>query len=218
VEKEGKKMENQSWKKWLEEQQNKSKMSITPINLGEVKGWEMDPESVRRPDRGFFELIGVNIAPTAQREVSSWDQPMLKEAGEGIVVLVCSHVLDTSGSVLLQAKAEPGNDSLGRVLLVPTLQTSKSNLEAAHGGKKPARSDLINDQVKWFSFCQDGGRYFNKRNNYAIVEVDDFDVEPAANERWFSLFELVQAITDGCVNEHLLQVFALMVAQRAFDE
>jgi len=201
-----------NWQKWLEVQQTKSTMVVIPKRLGNVDGWIMDPESVRRPDRGFFELIGTNI--TAKKEVSSWDQPMLKEAGEGVIVLVYS---PTKG-VLLQAKAEPGNDSLGYMLLAATLQVSKSNLEAKHGGKKPPRAELITNQTEWTSFCQDGGRYFKKRNNYAIVTVGiNTDIVPAENERWFKLTEFMQVIAQGYANEHLLQVFALMVAKKMLN-
>lgn len=198
------------WKKWLEEQQNKSMMLVTLINLGDVQGWETDFESVHRPDRGFFELIGANIAPTAQREVVSWDQPMLKEFGEGAVVLVYSPTIDC---VLLQAKAEPGNKANGRVLLAPTLQTSMSNLATTHGGKKPPRAELITEYIKWTELMQDGGRYFEKSNNYAIVEIEGL-LEPTENERWFNLNELAEVIVAGCANEHLLQVFALFVAKK----
>lgn len=136
---------------------------------------------------------------------------MIVETGKGVVVLLYS----PNKGVLLQAKAEPGNDSVGCVLLAPTLQTSKSNLEVVHGGKKPPRADLVNDQIKWTSLCQDGGRNFKKRNNYAIVTVGiDTDIVPTENERWFSLPELMEAIVGGYVNEHLNQAFSLLVAQK----
>jgi len=199
------------WKKWLEEKQQESPMKVAEINLENMNGWKTSLVSVRRLDSGFFKLLGFRITSAIKREISSWDQPMVVETGKGVVVLVYS---STKG-VLLQAKAEPGNDSPGCMLLAPTLQTSKSNLEAVHGGKKPPRADLITDQVKWFSLCQDGGRYFKKRNNYAIVTVDvDTDIVPTENERWFSLPELMEAIIGGHVNEHLNQTFSLLVAQK----
>lgn len=201
------------WKKWLEEKQQESLMKVVEINLENMNGWKTSLVSVRRLDSGFFKLLGFRVA-SAKREVPSWDQPMMVETGEGAVVLVYS---PTKG-VLLQAKAEPGNDSPGCVLLAPTLQTSKSNLEAVHGGAKPPRADLITDQVKWFSLCQDGGRYFKKRNNYAIVIVGiDTDIVPAENERWFKLTEFMQVITQGFANEHLLQIFALLVARKMIN-
>jgi len=183
-------------------------MQVAEINLENMDSWKTSLVSIRRLDSGFFKILGFRIMSAIKREVSLLDQPMIVETGKGTVVLVYSPIK----GVLLQAKAEPGNDALGHVLLAPTLQTSKSNLETVHGGQKPPRADLITDQIQWFSFCQDGGRYFKKRNNYAIIEIDGL-LELAENERWFSLEELTQVIVNGCANVHLLQVFSLLVAQ-----
>jgi oxidase EvaA len=199
-----------NWEKWIISKQTESTMEVTAIDLSEIRGWETDSKSVHKPDNSFFRVIGINIAPTVQREIKSWDQPALEETGEGAIVLAFSKIK----KVLLQAKAEPGNDSKGHVLLAPTLQASKSNLETAHGGKKPPRAELVSKKTKWTAFCQDGGRYLKKRNNYAIVEADT--VLPTINERWFTIFELKQAIQKGYANEHLLQAYALLTTKKIF--
>lgn len=201
----------EKWQDWLKGKQEASKMEVTPISLSEIRGWEVTPEALQRPDGAFFTVGGVNIAPTAQREVTSWDQPMLKEVGQGAIVLV----YDRLEGFLLQAKAEPGNKADGRVLLAPTLQASMSNLVAAHGGKKPPRAELVTEDVEWTEFLQDGGRYFEKSNNYTILEVEE-TIEATANERWFSVAELAQAIAAGYANEHLIQAFALYCSTIVF--
>jgi len=197
------------WNQWLQQRQAASKMEATPIGLAEIRGWETTSESVQRPDEAFFKVGGMNIAPTAQREVSSWDQPAIYEKGEGAIMLLRNLYNE---SFLIQAKAEPGNDSLGCVLLAPTLQASMSNLQAAHGGKKPPRAELITEEVKWTSLCQDGGRYYHKKNRYAIVVVDNEELQLTENERWFSIEELSEAVLQGCANEHLAQAYALYMA------
>ena len=195
------------WQEWFERKQAESQMKAELIKLSEVKGWETTPEAVQRPDGAFFKVVGVNIAPNGEREVLSWDQPILQETGEGAIVLVYH-----DEKVLLQARAEPGNDSTGHVLLGPTLQASKSNLETAHGGKKPPRAELISDDVVWHIFSQDGGRYFHKKNHYAIVHLDK-EIEASPSERWFSIKEICQAISTGHANEHLMQAFALLMCE-----
>jgi dTDP-4-dehydro-6-deoxy-alpha-D-glucopyranose 2,3-dehydratase len=194
------------WEKWIQERQAESTMEVAPIDLAKVEGWEVDDKAVHRPDDSFFKVIGLRVKAAFGREVKSWDQVTLKESGgPGAIVLVYSEK-----GVLLQAKAEPGNNSQGCVLLAATLQVSKSNLEAAHGGKKPPRAELVDSKVKWFTLQQDGGRYLKKSNSYAIVDDYNSDIEPTKNERWFTLDELAAAILKGYANEHLVQAYAVL--------
>jgi len=183
----------------------------TPIRLDETRDWEDDGTAILRPaDEAFFKVIGMNIAPTGQREVRSWDQPMIQEKGPGAVVLI----VNKRGEFLLQAKAEPGNDSPGCVLLAPTLQASLSNLQQAHGGKKPPRSELITEDTRWIKLLQDGGRFFHKTNHYAVLRVEGKKTvgQLLPDERWFTRRELMEAIRNGCANEHLLQAWAVCSA------
>ncbi len=95
-------------------------------------------------------------------------------------------------------------------MLAPTVQASKSNLEAAHSGKRPPRAELLDKYpVTWVEIPQDGGRFFGKVNNYGVVEVEE-EIIPLTNERWFTREELREAYLSGDVNEHLTQ--ALMGA------
>lgn len=199
-----------AWEQWLEERRKASTMKTNVIDLATVRQWETTTQAVQRPDGGYFKVLGMNITTKKnEREVNSWDQPMIEETGEGAVVLICSF-FDDEFYFLLQAKAEPGNDAEGCVLLAPTLQASKSNLEAIHGGKKPPRSELVTEDLKWYTFLQDGGRYYHKKNHYAVVDIDpdvDEKIEPTANERWFTFNELQEAVLTGYANEHLIQAF-----------
>jgi hypothetical protein len=202
---------SQTWREWLAERRAASSMSVEVVPLTDVPGWGLqdDGSCYRRPDRKFFEIVGMQISVPRpeQREVVSWGQPAICEVGQGAVVLV-----ETTLGFLIQAKAEPGNDAKGRVLLAPTLQASQSNLDGAHGGPRPPRADLLDNTFPaWTELRQDGGRFFNKVNCYAAIFVVGVgnELQLREDERWFTPAELNEAVLAGEVNEHLTQVFAI---------
>lgn len=200
-----------TWKDWLAKQRANSQMSATVVPLSEAQPWGLQDEGVRygRPDRTFFNLVGVHVV--AQREVREWNQPLLQEVGEGVVVLLRSS--SDADHFLVAARQEPGNTTkAGQVLLGPPFQTSRSNLEQAHGGKRPPRAELLEGQeIKWMELTMDGGRYIGKVNRYAVVEVDPDSLTIADNERWCSRAELRETLLAGDLNEHLALVLLLAV-------
>ncbi|MBI2551938.1 NDP-hexose 2,3-dehydratase family protein [Candidatus Uhrbacteria bacterium] len=200
-----------NWQDWLAEQRAKSQMSATVVPLSEAQPWGLQDGGARfgRPDGGFFNLVGVHVV--AQREVREWNQPLLQEVGEGAVVLFQS--LFDLGYFLVAARQEPGNTTKpGHVLLGPPLQASWSNLQQAHGGKRPPRAELLDGkEIEWVRLTMDGGRFIGKENRYAVVRVSPHTFELADNEMWLKRDELDEALREGEVNEHLALVLLLAV-------
>ena len=201
-------MSPQTWQEWLAEKRAMSQMTATVIPLSGVQPWGLQEDRKRfgRPDGGFFSLVGVHVV--AQREVQDWKQPLLKETGEGAVVLICAWISEQP-RYLLAARQEPGNTTKpGNVLLGPSLQTSWSNLQQTHGGKRPPRAELLDGHdVKWVTLAMDGGRFFGKVVRYATVEETRSErIVLVDNERWFTRDELREAYSAGELNEHLCQV------------
>lgn len=204
------------WKEWFDGQVAASTMRVEEVSLSEVGGgWGLQDEGQRfgRQDGKFFDLVGVKIT-TGEREVRSWGQPLLREAsGPGVVVLGYRPYPDQDGAkYLVSAKPEPGNDTSGCLILAPSLQASLSNLEQAHGGKRPPRAELF-DQVSsegWRTLRKDGARFLNKTDRYAVMEVEP-DIELTPNERWFTMGELLEAADEGLLNEHLVSALAFGV-------
>lgn len=204
-------MSTENWQIWYEEQIKKSQMDVKRIPLCDTEGWDMQADGdFGRPDGAFFKFVGTHISVgDKQRELAAWDQPLVKEVGEGVVVVVKSKGQDL---FLVQAKLEPGNNpDNGYIMLNAPLSASKSNLEAKHGGKKPPRAELYNDKTQLCPLPQDGGKYLQKTNHYGWVEVDLEDIEIGENERWFSRSELREALVAGYVAEHLSQAILVCI-------
>lgn len=220
------------WQKWLQECRAASAMRVNVISLDEAAHYGDKPEQrwsvqqedgvdshIGRSDKRFFSGIFVLIT-LAAREVIQWVQMMLlevtKPGDEGVVVLI----RDGEGRFLVQAKAEPGNDREGCVLLAPTLQASKSNLDQAHGGKRPPYAELLDElELGWTKLPADGARFFHKTNSYAVATLDASVIEAKAGWRWFTSEELREALhvndpeEPSDVNEHLAHAWFVALQQ-----
>lgn len=205
----------ETWREWFEKQANFSTMEVQRIPLIEVDGWGMqnDDDHYGRPDGKYFRLVGTQVSTRRnEREVSSWGQPMLEEVGgRGAVVLIIEE--DREDRYLLQTRIEPGNDTSGRMLLGTTLQTSRSNLEQAHGGKRPPRAELVDDlnEDDWVSIVSDGGRFIGKSVDHAIVFATAEEVgELLPTERWFTESEVVEVVRAGLASEYLVKALGVL--------
>lgn len=197
--------EKENWREWFKKQVKDSGMQVKQMPLTAVSGWSMqDSGDFGRPDGKFFKFTGVRVSMTKdQREIGSWDQPLIEEFGEGAVVVLKARNQDL---FLLQAKLEPGNDSKrGYLMLNAPLSSSKSNLLAVHGGKRPPRAELLDDSIDLIAIPQDGGKFLGKTNFYGYQAVDPDSIELNANERWFSREEIREALAEGLITEHLSQ-------------
>ncbi len=199
----------QSWQAWLTERQLASTMETARIPLDQVGGgWAMQADRFGRPDGKFFALVGTKVSTGGgEREITSWGQPLIEELGPGVIILVA----DESDRFLIQAVIEPGNPTVGHVLLGPTMQASISNLQQAHGGRRPHRAELFDrHSAATARFVQDGGKFDGKVNQYMVLNLLASGIsEVHPNERWFTRAELRQALWAGALNEHLLQALAL---------
>lgn len=198
----------ETWQDWLRAQRAGSTMTVERVPLSDVKDWGIQDAGARfgRPDGKFFNLVGAKIT-NAGREVQTWGQPLIEEMGEGAVVVFAAEDGEHEEErYLVSARAEPGNAGKpGLMLLGPSLQASRSNLEQAHGGKRPPRAELLdNGPVGWITIAHDGGRNIGKTVRYAVVEVKPESIALLSNERWFTREELQEAMAAGDLSEHLI--------------
>lgn len=215
----------ETWRDWLKKQREEmterivfgnvglreQKMTVKEIPLSKVAlPWGMQADgNYRREPEAFFNIIGVEIR--ANREVPAWSQPMLKELGKSVVVIV-----RTKSKYLIVARQEPGNPANKNYTLIgPTIQASESNLLQKHGGKRPPYAELLDyHKVKFVELPQDGGRFYGKINKYAIITIDSEvagKITLLPNSKWLNADEIHEAFLQGDVNEHLTQALLLDV-------
>ena len=165
--------------KWFNKKREESDMIVEEIGVKDLQKWNIQEETgnLFHDSKGFFEIIGVKVSNTFDREVGKegWTQPMIAKNPGGILGILMKKI-NGIPHYLLQAKAEPGN--IGKLQLSPTLQATTSNLLKAHGGKRPLFAEHFNESnnlkiiyAKWQS--EDGGRFHLKSNYNMIVEIKE---------------------------------------------
>ena len=203
---------------WFNKKREESDMLVEEVGIIDLDKWNIDGNSgnIRHESGGFFEVIGVKVSNTFDREVGKkgWTQPMIAKNPGGILGILMKRINGVS-HYLLQAKAEPGN--IGKLQLSPTLQATTSNLLKAHGGSKPLFAEYFDEPknakiiyAKWQS--EDGGRFHLKSNYNMIVEVDEqTDLEIPDSFIWVTLFQIKQLMKiENFVGPHVRGIISYL--------
>ena len=195
---------------WLDEKRKNNPAKVEMVNIDNLDEWHVDKETgiISHDSGGFFQIIGVKVSDTNDREVKSWCQPMIQQKECGILGIICREINGVM-HYLLQAKFEPGN--IGGVQLSPTLQATESNLLRFHKGKKPIFSEYFEKSgmgrvlVNVISI-EDGGRFYLKTNRSMIVLVDE-NIKLPENFIWVNAYQLKQLLKlDNVVNSLVREI------------
>ena len=203
---------------WFNKKREESDMTVQEIGINDLDKWNVSSTTgnISHESQGFFEIIGVKVSNTFDREVGKkgWTQPMIANNPGGILGLLMKK-FNGIPHYLVQAKAEPGN--IGKLQLSPTLQATTSNLLKAHGGKKPLFAEYFDEDenpnivyVKWQS--EDGGRFHLKSNYNMIVEVNE-DEELTIPDYfiWVTLFQIKQLLKiENFVGPHIRGIISYL--------
>ena len=203
---------------WFNKKREESDMTIQEIGINDLDKWNVSSTTgnISHESKGFFEIIGVKVSNTFDREVGKkgWTQPMIANNPGGILGLLMKK-FNGIPHYLVQAKAEPGN--IGKLQLSPTLQATTSNLLKAHGGTKPLFAEYFDEEenpnivyTKWQS--EDGGRFHLKSNYNMIVEVNE-DEELVIPDYfiWVTLFQIKQLLKiENFVGPHIRGIISYL--------
>jgi oxidase EvaA len=204
--------------KWFNEKRKNSDMEVKEIDINELEKWNVNEKTgnISHETGGFFEVIGVKVSNTFDREVGKkgWSQPIIAKNPGGILGILIKKI-NGIPHFLLQAKAEPGN--IGKLQLSPTLQATTSNLLKAHGGIRPKFSEYFDNPkkvkivyAKWQS--EDGGRFHLKSNYNMIVEVDeDEELDIPDSFIWVTLYQIKQLLKiENFVGPHIRGIISYL--------
>ncbi len=203
---------------WFNKKREESDMTVQEIGINDLDKWDVSSTTgnISHESKGFFEIIGVKVSNTFDREVGKkgWTQPMIANNPGGILGLLMKK-FNGIPHYLVQAKAEPGN--IGKLQLSPTLQATTSNLLKAHGGKKPLFAEYFDEEenpnivyAKWQS--EVGGRFHLKSNYNMIVEVNE-DEELTIPDYfiWVTLFQIKQLLKiENFVGPHIRGIISYL--------
>ena len=162
--------------KWLKQRDKANKMKVKKVPIKQLNNWSYKANGNLSHKSGqFFSVEGVKVSNAIEREVSSWEQPILNQKHGGILAII-SRERDGIIEFLLYARKEPGDKGLK---LCPSFSATQSNINRAHGGKKTHLTDLILDNEKNYLgqtiHFEEGARFWKKPNKNIIVEIKNKD-------------------------------------------
>ena len=179
--------------------------------LAEAPRWRQRQHCGLTDSQGEFDLVLVSVK-TKDREVTSWQQPLIRTLETGHVVLLC-HAFKDGLKFLLRARAEPG---FSRAMEYGPTFNSEIDLD-------------LTERERWFPWIyqrtglvyshasvlqsDEGGRFMESAARYEIVEL--VDSPPKIGDSsfiWLSLGEIKNLLLQtGIFNNEFRSALALLI-------
>lgn len=188
---------------WAKYRQENLKVIIEKVKFDYDGFWFYDESDgfIRNRKNSFFQLAGHR----EERDgVVVKEQPIILQNEIGYLGILCKKI-DGELNFLMQAKVEPGN--VNTIQISPTIQATKSNFTAKHGGKKRAyleyfvnekKHTVVVDQIQ----SEQSSRFYKKRNRNILLLVDSEEqIEELPSHRWMTLGQIKELMKiDNLVN------------------
>ena len=175
----------------ISELKSRYELLVDKISLKDVSDWMVTSDEIVRPDRRYFRVLGVNVT-IANREVSTWCQPIVQPMQEGLCVLFAQK---RNGIIhfLLQAKVECGNFDV--VEFAPTIQCLTGDFRTVAQPPTFVRA-FLDGHIKGHVLfdtkqSEEGGRFYHEQNRNVILLLDDdVDLKCPDNFIWLTLGQI----------------------------
>lgn len=182
---------------WITSLKFKYELDVIPIGISKMQNWIYDGNTIHHESGKYFDVMGCRVE-IGNREVVSWDQPMVRSAQEGLMGFIVKKI-NGIYHFLVQAKLESGNFDI--VEMAPTVQCLTGNYRKGKNEYTiPYLEQILNapkDKI-WYSSYQseEGGRFFQEQNLNIIVEVgEEFPIEVEENYCWLTLNQMLSFVT-----------------------
>ena len=202
---------------WVKKRQKIIKSKSKLINLNQCEGWFFDKKmNLHHRSGQFFKVKGVKTTGAGDREVKSWTQPILTQKHGGVLAFICRQTKKFGTEFLIDARIEPGDDSI--IKISPSFQATQSNMNRAHGGKRPKFYDIVMQQkgAKLIYFTihnEEGARFWKKSNWNVIVKLNNpYDKRiKGPNYKWASLSQIKKlALKNRYVNPFVKTILFIL--------
>lgn len=181
---------------WITNLKSRYELFVKNIGLKQTQNWHFDGIAINHIDNKYFSVIGISVE-IGNREIISWDQPMIKPTQEGIIAFIVKQINGVY-HFLVQAKLEAGNFDI--LELAPTVQCLTGNYRTGQNEYTvPFLEDVLNAPKNkiWYSSYQseEGGRFYKEQNKNLIIEAsENFPIEVPENYCWMTLNQLLTFI------------------------
>ncbi len=177
---------------WLAAIKRKYPIKSRLKQLLDLNDWEIHDDKIRHKSEPFFSVIAVNVQASS-REVTEWDQPLLKDDALGLIGFI-TRTIDNKMHFLVQARVEAG--SRLSIELTPTVSCSNYHYKWKKWNRDYAFLEYFMDPDPMTVICdtiqsEEGGRFYQYQNRNMIVQVAHIDdSEIPDNFIWMSLYQI----------------------------
>jgi oxidase EvaA len=158
------------------------------IPLNDVTQWRKTESEILHEEGKFFSVIAVRVEAD-DREVESWDQPIIQQHQPGLVGFMTRRI-DGVTHFLTQLKMESGVMDLLEV--APTVQCITGSYEVEN--RPRFVDDFLNavpgDTVLDVMQSEEGGRFFHESNRNVILHDEEKADLEVPRYTWMSLYQL----------------------------
>jgi NDP-hexose 2,3-dehydratase. len=181
---------------WLTHMKTHYELNTVRVPLKNVENWLFDGVQIRHKDGKFFSVVGVSVQ-ASNREVGSWQQPLIESSKGGVLAFVCQKK-NSILHFLVQGRVEPGNFDCTE--MAPTLQCTQTNYDPQHPKTFPPFFEIVMnarpEQIRYSSLqSEEGGRFYHDENRYMVVELDkDYELELPDNYVWMTIAQMKEFI------------------------
>ncbi len=177
---------------WVTHMKTQYNLNVCRIPLNKVEGWSYDGVAICHHSKRFFSIIGASVI-ASNREVQSWDQPLIESAKGGVLCFLCQR---KNGILhfLVQGRVEPGNFDC--VEMAPTLQFTPANYDPSKEELFPPFYEVFRkarpDQIRYdVLHSEEGGRFYHDQNRYLVIEIDEKQaMELPHNYIWMTIRQM----------------------------
>lgn len=160
-----------------------------PVPLNNIREWSIGEKIIEHKAGKYFQVLAVRIKAN-NREVDSWDQPIIRQRHDGLIGVLCSEI-DGVLHFLIRMKLEPGLYDL--IELAPTVQCIVQNYDP---DDYPKYIECFKDTPQVFKAKQseEGGRFYRECSSNMIQMVEYNKIEVAPGYIWVSLKQLKELL------------------------
>ncbi|MFL2639449.1 MAG: NDP-hexose 2,3-dehydratase family protein [Flavobacteriaceae bacterium] len=175
---------------WISVLKSSYFMDVSKVHVSKMENWLLGDYGLKHKNENRFESTFVSVE-TSNREVSYWDQPLIKELQIGLIGFLIKKI----GGIdyfLVQAKMEPGN--IDKFDLSPTVCFSNYE-ERIRNKSAPQFYDFFTNanqnNIIFDNFqSEEGGRFYHFQNRNMLVETKS-KFEVPLNFKWMTLNQIM---------------------------
>ncbi|GAA3853379.1 NDP-hexose 2,3-dehydratase family protein [Streptomyces sedi] len=173
---------------------------VLPLPLADLRRWSLTEEGALAHETGrFFRIVG---ARDTSDPLHPLEQPLIEQHEVGMLCLFVT-LFDGEFHGLITFKFEPGTPD--GVEVAPTVQATRSNYEAAHGGTRvPAAEIALSNDVRTFADAvqrEQESWFLGKVNRNRVVRLAPSEAVEVARSlpesRWVPIRVLLAAALES---------------------